>query len=137
MGLQNPRSVGNAWSLIKKKIQTYDKDYRKRKGLPSEDEADDEDSEFTPKKTPKRARVTKSASGTPTKSGNKSDKAGTPKTPRGKKAGLLAGALANAVGGDNDEAVKKEDSEIKKEDPEVKKEESSKIKPEPVADEAI
>jgi hypothetical protein len=99
MGLKNPRSVSNAWSLIKKKIQTFDKEERKRKGLPSEDEAED-DAE-TVKKTPKRARATKAA-GTP-KSAKvaKTGKASTPRTPRAKKSDLFV--AAEDLAGDDDE----------------------------------
>ncbi|EAQ91793.1 predicted protein [Chaetomium globosum CBS 148.51] len=73
MGLKNPRSVANAWSLIKGKINAYDKKYREDNNLPSAAEeaaavaqADDaEDENPAPKK---RARASKIISAAAAKS---------------------------------------------------------------------
>ena len=86
MGLTNPRSVSNAWTAIKKKIAEFDKNDRKSRGLPSEDEpepdnGDDDDTNPTPKK---RARTAKAAAG------------GTTPRPRGKTA--TAGGSAKKAG---------------------------------------
>lgn len=122
MGLKNPRSVANAWGLIRKKVQTFDKEDRKRKGLPSEDEAEPADGADgeSGKPTPKRARATnlKTATGTPkTARAKKVAKTPTPKTPRStkKKTGLLVAAEDLE---DDDENVKLEN--VKGEDIEDK-----------------
>ena len=127
MGLKNPRSVSNAWSLIKKKIQTFDKEERKRKGLPSEDEAED-DAE-TVKKSPKRARATKAA-GTP-KSAKvaKTGKASTPRTPRAKKSDLFV-AAEDLAGDDEEDELKMEVKTEVKAEAMVKAEDMVKAEPE-------
>jgi hypothetical protein len=125
MGLSNPRSVSNAWTLIKKKIAEFDKNDRKQRGLPSEDEAETEDAEAggdgnpTPKK---RARTKAAASATTPRRGKAAAAGGSAKKPRGKKAtggmladlGVPAGVdVTAALAGDeedDDEMLKKEEA---------------------------
>ncbi|KAL2263959.1 hypothetical protein VTK26DRAFT_3953 [Humicola hyalothermophila] len=128
MGLKNPRSVANAWGALKKKILTFDKEERKRKGLPSDDEDDEaaacSDGKATPK-TPKR-RAPRAASGTP--GSGKRARTTTPKTARGKKGSLLAAADAGPQDEEQEEAAKNDG---------VKMEGAQdRIKPEPEAETA-
>lgn len=55
MGFKNPRSIGNAWSLIKRKIHTINEDGGESKGLP----ADNEDEAEAAGPATKRARTAK------------------------------------------------------------------------------
>ena len=104
MGMKNPRSVANAWGALKKKIMTFDKEERKRKGLPSEDEDEEADGGEgkSGSKTPKR-RAPK-AGGTP--GSGKRARTATPKSARGKKGAAVAPARD-----DEDEVIKAEINE--------------------------
>ncbi|KAK4113263.1 hypothetical protein N656DRAFT_768191 [Canariomyces notabilis] len=116
MGL-NPRTIGNAWGAIKKKISAFDKEDRKRKGLPEQDD-DDKSDEDTPKAkskpTPKRARTTKAVPGTPGTPTPKPKK--TPGPGRGRKSAKTLLSAARAVTDDEEEEIiKKEEAAMKRE----------------------
>ncbi|AEO67458.1 uncharacterized protein THITE_2088947 [Thermothielavioides terrestris NRRL 8126] len=62
LGLQNPRSVSNAWSEIKKKVAQLEKDEREELGLSTDDEADTNAAKGGAAKRPrKRARTSAAA----------------------------------------------------------------------------
>ncbi|KAK3290830.1 uncharacterized protein B0H64DRAFT_478697 [Chaetomium fimeti] len=105
MGLKNPRSVANAWSLIKNKINAYDAKYREDNNLPTAAEeaaaqADDGDDNPSPKKRARGSKATTTAaSNKPAARG----KAAKPTVwPKHSIMGPLSDPLATA--GDSDEA---------------------------------
>ncbi|KAK4032894.1 hypothetical protein C8A01DRAFT_40653 [Parachaetomium inaequale] len=145
MGLQNPRSVTNAWCLIKTKIHEYDVKYREEHKLPTiEDEAkaaaeaadktpaEGDDENPTPKK---RARTRKAAAPQSTMPRGKATAAA--KTGRAracKKQNMMAPSVTPAlpVGffGEEDEADEGNSGE-------EQNEEAGNMKLEPVEDESV
>ncbi|AEO60459.1 hypothetical protein MYCTH_2120489 [Thermothelomyces thermophilus ATCC 42464] len=71
MNLKNPRSVSNAWSIIKNKIAAYDKKFREDHNLPSAEqeaaataaENPEDDDNPSPKKRARTNKSSKSAAG--------------------------------------------------------------------------
>ncbi|KAH6844514.1 hypothetical protein B0I37DRAFT_406204 [Chaetomium sp. MPI-CAGE-AT-0009] len=109
MGLKNPRSVANAWSLIKSKINAYDAKYREDNNLPTAAEeaaaqVDEEDENPSPKKRARTSKKTMAAASKTTtargKTATKTAKANF--WPKHSIMGPLSAPLATA--GNSDEA---------------------------------
>ncbi|KAK4153788.1 hypothetical protein C8A00DRAFT_33473 [Chaetomidium leptoderma] len=134
----NPRSVGNAWAIMRKKIVEFDKSVREAKGLPTAEEeaaaeaakADPaEDGNPSPKK---RARTSKTAAAGTAKSAGpgKATAAAPTKTRRGR-----GSPLADVSGGDGNAAGEKNAESTEEEADEEAKSMAGMAKPEPVVDE--
>ncbi|KAL2161088.1 hypothetical protein VTH06DRAFT_8801 [Thermothelomyces fergusii] len=114
MNLKNPRSVSNAWTIIKNKIAAYDKKFREEHNLPSEGETATAaaenaggDDNPSPKKRARTIKMSKPAAGGPRRGARAKKGVGAAASADDSVLGAATGSFETA-----DEAVRTEDQDL-------------------------